>query len=389
MKHIHINIILLQAILLLACAACKQDTSRPRADYALNKSEKKVIYPLDSSTKTFIHTLQLYIDKNGEEYLTFQNQDQNKIIFYHFATGKLAFKLEPEMNGSNGTGLFYGYYIHNFDSIFLTNHFLPQITMIDKHKKVIEKLVYGDPEDSNMLNAYYSITNYYNPLVITNHKLYLTYRCNRWAAFNPVAAVIDMQTHVVRAFPSFIYPHFPGADNKAKAFGVEEYLSRCYDGNRFIYSFYFDEDLYVAPLEHDSIRRVKTTSRYMKKVTIWDDYGRLTLADIAGNPNYGNILYDPYREVYYRIVYPSTAINRELTDRQLMELLQYGRTQFSILILDKDLKVIGETLFPENTYNSQLMFIRHDGLYISDSHPLNPEYSDDVLSFRRFDLTKK
>lgn len=52
-------------------------------------------------------------------------------------------------------------------------------------------------------------------------------------------------------------------------------------------------------------------------------------------------------------------------------------------------KVIGETLFPENTYNSQLMFIRHDGLYISDSHPLNPEYSDDVLSFRRFDLTKK
>lgn len=32
------------------------------------------------------------------------------------------------------------------------------------------------------------------------------------------------------------------------------------------------------------------------------------------------------------------------------------------------------------------MFIREDGLYISDSHPRNPEYSDDILSFRRFDL---
>lgn len=388
MKHIHINIVIVGVILLLACVACKQGTPHQATDYTLKRSEKKVTYALDSSTKTFIHTLQLYKDKNGEEYLTFQNQDQNKIIFYYFTTGKLAFKFEPEMNGGNGVGLFYGYYIHNLDSIFLTNHFFPEIAIVGKDKKVIEKLVYGDPEDNNMSSAYYSTTNYYKPVVIKGNKLYLTYRCNRWAAFNPVAAVIDMQTHAVRAFPSFIYPHFPGADNKAKAFGVEEYLSRCYDGNRFVYSFYFDENLYVAPLEHDSIRRVKTTSRYMKKVNIWDDYGRLTLADIAGNPNYGNILYDPYREVYYRIVYPSTEINRKLTDRELTELLQYGRTRFSILILDKNLKVIGETLFPENTYNSQLMFIRHDGLYISDSHPLNPEYSDDILSFRRFDLIK-
>lgn len=388
MKHLQKNRVFLCVVLLILYTSCKQSTSRQVSDCTLNRSEKKLSYTLDSNTKTFIHTLQLYKDKDGEEYLTFQNQDQNKIIYYHFDTGELAFKFEPEVSGSNGVGLFYGYYIHNLDSIFLTNHFFQEITIVGKDKKVIEKLFYGDPEDNNMLSAYYSTTNYYKPAVVKDHKLYITYRCNRWASFNPVAAVIDMETNTVRAFPTFIYPHFPGADNKAKAFGVEEYLSRCYDGNRFVYSFYFDENLYVAPLNHDSISQVKTTSRYMKKVTIWDDYGRLALADICGNPNYGNILYDPYREVYYRIVYPATEISRKLSDREVMELLQYGRTKFSILILDKDLNVIGETLFPENTYNSQLMFIRQDGLYISDSHPLNPEYSDDVLSFQRFDLTQ-
>lgn len=68
--------------------------------------------------------------------------------------------------------------------------------------------------------------------------------------------------------------------------------------------------------------------------------------------------------------------------------MQYGRKNFSIIILDRDFNIIGETLFPDYTYNSTLMFIREDGLYISDSHYLNPDFSDDILSFQRFDLVK-
>jgi hypothetical protein len=75
-------------------------------------------------------------------------------------------------------------------------------------------------------------------------------------------------------------------------------------------------------------------------------------------------------------------------DIRAIDLLRYGRKNFSVIILDKDFNIIGETMFPDYTYNSQVMFIREDGLYISCSHFLNPEYSDDVLSFRRFDLVK-
>jgi hypothetical protein len=34
------------------------------------------------------------------------------------------------------------------------------------------------------------------------------------------------------------------------------------------------------------------------------------------------------------------------------------------------------------------MFVREDGLYISSSHFLNPNFSDDILSFQRFDLVR-
>lgn len=98
-------------------------------------------------------------------------------------------------------------------------------------------------------------------------------------------------------------------------------------------------------------------------------------------PNYGNILYDSYREIYYRIAYPKTDIDASIRP---LELMDYGRKNFSIIILDKKFNKIGETLFPDYTYNSVQMFIREDGLYISESHYLNPGFSDDRLNFRKF-----
>ena len=59
------------------------------------------------------------------------------------------------------------------------------------------------------------------------------------------------------------------------------------------------------------------------------------------------------------------------------------------MILDKDFQVIGETLFPENTYIPVMFFVLEDGLYISDNNFQNPEFNENVLSFRRMELTEQ
>jgi len=43
---------------------------------------------------------------------------------------------------------------------------------------------------------------------------------------------------------------------------------------------------------------------------------------------------------------------------------------------------------PKNTFYEYLAFVNSDGLYISNNHPLNPNFSEDVLSFTLFELVK-
>lgn len=58
---------------------------------------------------------------------------------------------------------------------------------------------------------------------------------------------------------------------------------------------------------------------------------------------YGALIYDKYRDVYYRFVYPATEM---LPTDKCVDVWLLGRSRFSIIILNKNLEVIGETLVP-------------------------------------------
>jgi hypothetical protein len=327
-----------------------------------------------------------YTDEEGREYLTFQNPGQNDLLFYDMNTCDFLFRIQPAYEGNQGVGQFSGYYIKTPDSIFLTSAYNEEIILINGKAEVIDKYPFHETTDGIPLKGFSSASFTYSPLVWLDNKMYIMPTCNRWTEKNPVCASMDTKDHSVHALLGFSYPTFPGADNKAKISGAENYVSRIWDGKQFVYAFYFDEDIYVVSKDHESVRRVKVKSKYIGQVELLDDYGNLTLQDMCENPNYGNMLYDPYREVYYRVAYPPTTIEHEVKD---VNLLLYGRKNFSILILDKEFNTLGETLFPDYTYNSALMFIRKDGLYLSCSHSLSPGFSDDVLCFRRFDLEEQ
>jgi hypothetical protein len=341
------------------------------------KSEKQLSFPLDRNTKSDIIALFPYKDNNGKEYLTFQNPDQNDLLFYDISAEKLEFKIRPHVEGNNGVGFFLGYYVHNLDSIFLTNQALEEIALIDRNAIVKDKIQYEKADGEITLRNFYAVSSLYRPVTVIDNKMYIMSEPDRRAAKQPVSAVIDMDSKRVHALP-FSYPSFPGAENKAKRSGIEANVSRCFNGKQFVYSFHFDENIHVASIDHESIKQLNIKSKYIDKVKMLDDYGNLSFEDECENPNYGNMFYDPYRMVYYRIAYPETKIEKGVRG---LELLRYGRKNFSIIILDKDFHIIGETMFPDYTYNSKLLFIREDGLYISDSHSMNPDYSDDILSF--------
>ena len=98
---------------------------------------------------------------------------------------------------------------------------------------------------------------------------------------------------------------------------------------------------------------------------------------------YEDIIFYKYRNVYYRFACPQTEVDSK---DSYLEITRYGKKLFTIVILDKDLNIIGEKLFPEFTYVPTAHLIRKDGLYISCSHFKNPNYSDDVLCFQKIKL---
>ena len=354
----------------------------------LKKTGEEIAFELDNRTKSNSRALFLYTDKEGKEYLTFQGYASNEIIFYDFESKKLAFKIKPEIDGNNGIGMTLGYKILNMDSIFFTNGEIEEIALIDTTCKLKEKFVYDETIEKVPLRRSYSTSFYYRPIYKIENKLYAVSRCNRKSKINPVSFTIDLETKEIKHLP-FEYPKLQTKINPAKTAGSENYFSREYNGTHFIYSFSYEEDIYIASIDHKTITRKSIKSRYIDKLEPLNDFGNVTLRDLCEHAEYGNLLYDKYRNVYYRIVFPQTEVPIDLKDREYMDLLDYGRKCFSIIILDKDFSIIGETLFPDYTYNPTMAFIREDGLYISASHAFSENYSDDWLKFQRFELVKE
>lgn len=101
---------LLLLFLVLLCLSCESNKVK---SYQLVLSGQSLSFPLDANTKNQILYLMPYTDKEGKEYLTFQNQVENEILFYDMNTCRLEFKITPKKEGNDGVGRFLGYHIQN------------------------------------------------------------------------------------------------------------------------------------------------------------------------------------------------------------------------------------------------------------------------------------
>jgi hypothetical protein len=92
-------------------------------------------------------------------------------------------------------------------------------------------------------------------------------------------------------------------------------------------------------------------------------------------------MYDKYRNVYYRFVEHPCELAK---DEGYMD--EPKAREFSVIILDKDFQIIGETKFPGNKYFIRMSFVGRDGLYISENNLANPDFDEDKLVFACFKL---
>lgn len=95
----------------------------------------------------------------------------------------------------------------------------------------------------------------------------------------------------------------------------------------------------------------------------------------ATQPSYSSIIYDRYRNVYYRTA--DIPINEDKYDQNNIE----GWVKpFSIMVLDSEFNLIGEALLPHLSYSRTEFFVSKEGLNMKKNH----EDDEDLLVFSAF-----
>lgn len=371
-----------QCFFFLSCQPSKGDL------IALNPVDTYLTFQLNPQTSLFIKSLFPYVDENGREYLTFQNNIEPEILVYDMNTQKHIKTIMLEKEGANGVGLFCGYYIHSWNEIYIPCTMKSEICIVDSNGLISRKIFYPENAQKKLTVPLIALSFPYTPMYMIAQKIYIPQLPNpsygeRIMEDSPVALLLDTVKNELEELPLRFPPIMDSERIRGNTLGIETNYSSFYDGSRFVYSFFFDESIYVVSLEGELKQKIKVKSKHLDKLCVLDKFPNDFVKALCEIPCYGNLVYDKYRDVYYRFVYPKTELN---SHENYMDIWQLGRTKFSIIILNKDFEILGETLFPENTYASNHFLIREDGLYLSTSFIKNPHFSDDELRFQRIEL---
>ena len=378
--------ILLISISLLVLLSCNTQDNK---EYVceLNTTKESVSFPLSSSTTMYIKSLSIFEDSVGKSILAFMNNDEPEIYLYDIHKKELLKTIRFHKEGPDGVGpKVGGFFMAGFNEIYLPSLYVPEIFKIDSSGHKLDVLRFGNSPKNFPFITTRSVIGF--PMLEIDDFLYCPQLVNprlgnKKKTDSPVAMRIDLETQKIDA-SDFCYPSFLCKESHVPSLGIESKASYCYNGKEFIYSFAFDENLYVLSTDFKLHKKVNASSRYIESVSIPSNIPtqmNLGIKMMCEIPYYGDIIYDEYRQLYYRIAYPKESLKK---GESLLDMTQSGRTRFSIIIMDKNLKVIGETMFPENSYRSNLYYVDKDGLYISSNHYKNPHYKEDSLSFDRF-----
>lgn len=374
----------------LSCMIISCTTKEKISDsYGLFPKEVYLSFPIDEDTRFPKFCLWSFAD-NQNEYIAFDNQG-DEILFYDIKTQRLVKKVKFEREGANGVVEINSFYVEDFDHIYIPS---PKggIFVTDTTAKIKQKIDFSQLKGKLPLVRFLSTTISHSPICFVNDKLYIPQPVNPllggdFLPNSPVGALLDTVSGTKEATPLTYLSHVPTSNIPFYVRGI--IVSHCYDGEKFLYSFDTEDSLFTLLADFSKKQSYKAKSRYIDKVKIEPLKGmdlNLALKRNCEIASYGNIVYDKYRQVYYRFAYPDVELDKN--EANYMDILHWGGKQFSIIILDKNLNVIGETLFPEYTYNSRLFFITKDGLYLSATHFKRSDFDEDILRFQKIELEK-
>lgn len=317
-----------------------------------------------------------FFENNKTRYIAFYNGDVNAIYIYNFENKKNEYKIKLFTEGGNSVGRAKGFYIHNFDSIFVPSMERESLYILDIKGLVKKRIKY--PKRTNDFVQLKFETN--NMPIYENGFLY----CPNLSEDHSTE-ILNIQKEIWEKATNF-------PDSYKNVFFASPHFYRCYRAYNekkklFCFSFPVEDFVYTSNNTKDIVAKHYAGGYNVVKVKPTGKLSFLSFSDSDLNfkksYSYLSIIYDKYRDLYYRIMqHPISEENLNSNDQ-----LKKSFKNTSIIILNSNLEKVGEYEVPKYTYGSSMIFVTKEGLNMVNFK--KSKENEDYVFYDLFEVVEK
>ncbi len=337
-------------------------------------------YALKTDSKG-LKDLSIYASPNGEPYFYFLKK--NDLVKEEIFSG--ASEHHPFQDSSFNVDLFDKVFVRNPDEIYLFNRRTEDVAIMNSNGKVRRMNRILRFADSTKFQ--FSITPDNRPFFIDSTLFISTAPWVELESFYryPFESAWTKQMDSVRFFLSFPQQYSPSSWWHVA--GNE--ISRVSNKNKeIVYSFPMNDTLFVYNSEGILKRKVSAPSKFL------DDFPPPPIdEDSENNPEkltayvlqlkrYVAILYDPFRDRYYRIVAHWQPLKNEEGRKNVN-----SDAPWSIIVLDADLQMLGEQKIEPYAYKFDGVIVTEKGLLVRNNY-FHSKENRDKISYTLLELAQ-
>lgn len=325
----------------------------------------------------------VYEDKaQPATYLMLMNQTTKRLEIYDLDKRSRVFAkpLQDFIGDEAIFGPLNSLHFHNFDTLLLEQE--QQIVLADTSGP-IATLPTNRFDDDNNPKSYYLSMGHTPIRYDAQRKAALVQAYSMVHAFHqkpfyehPVEALVGLEAGHIQHF------RVPYSKKYLQAYyGFANHVHRSVAGNHSIYSFSVDPNIYIYDRQLDTLIIAGGRSKYQQedaeplpikyKHDREQKYRHMILV-----PHYLQVLFDPYRQYYYRFFLEEIPEKNEdgtynsWVDKRLV-----------LMVFDRELRLLEEIDLGRNQYNFFRSFVAREGLFVAHSRHQNPNYDKYELKF--------